>query len=128
MFNFFKSLWIILSLRCPNCGKAKLFSNPSLFNLKDIDKMPPTCPHCKQDFVIEPEFYYGGMFISYILVAFIMFFIMGLDIILSGYLYIQELFVYIGIVALGWTYWFRLARSLWLAIYVWWIQPHKDKY
>lgn len=125
--RFFQKIYSLLTLRCPNCGKAQLFTNPNLFNLRQIGDMPPQCPHCQQDFVIEPEFYYGAMFISYILTAFIMFGIMGIDILLSGYLYLSELMVYIAIVALGWTYWFRLSRAIWLTIYVWWIQPIKDK-
>lgn len=27
--------------------------------------MNPTCPHCSADFLNEPGFYYGAMFVSY---------------------------------------------------------------
>ncbi len=128
MLKAIKNIWAIILLRCPNCHQGKLFTNPNLFNLKDIDKMPEKCPHCGQDFVIEVEFYYGAMFVSYGLTALVMFFLMGMDILITGYLNPTELFIYIAILILGWTYWFRISRAIWLAIYVWWLQPNKDKY
>lgn len=125
MIPFLKALGAVLRLRCPNCSKGKLFIDPNLLHLKNLDKMPDTCPHCGQDFKVEPEFYFGAMFVSYILVAFIMFFIMGIDILLSGYLYRNELFLYLGIIALGYPYWLRVSRAIWLLIYIRGVQPNK---
>jgi len=127
MMNVIKKIWAVLALRCPNCGKGKLFTNPNLFNLKDIDKMPPRCVECEQDFEVEVEFYYGAMFVSYALTALVIIFLLGMDILITGYLYPKELFIYIGLIILGWTYWFRVSRAIWLGIYVWWLQPRKDK-
>lgn len=127
MVNFLKTIWAIIVLKCPNCRKEKLFKNPNLFNLKEIADMPEKCPNCGQDFVIETEFYYGAMFVSYALTALIMFFFMGLDILITGYLYFKELLIYIGLLILGWTYWFRVSRAIWLTFYVKWLQPYKDK-
>lgn len=40
-----------------------LHSNP--YNLKNMDKMPETCPVCGQRYFLEPMFYTGAMYASY---------------------------------------------------------------
>ncbi|OWY25079.1 DUF983 domain-containing protein [Sphingobacteriales bacterium UPWRP_1] len=127
MLKFFKILKSVILLRCPACFKGHLFKNPHLFNLKEIADMPACCPNCRQDFVVETEFYYGAMFVSYALTALLMFLVMGLDILFTGYLYFKELLLYIGLLLLGWTYWFRVSRAIWLAFYIYWLQPYSDK-
>lgn len=58
-------LYNIFALKCPRCYKGSLFSNPGLFVFKSILKMPERCPHCNQDFRIEPGFYSASLWISY---------------------------------------------------------------
>jgi uncharacterized protein (DUF983 family) len=53
----------MLSNRCPHCRSGKVFPY-SAFSLK-FHKMYDSCPVCGQDFIIEPGFYYGAMYISY---------------------------------------------------------------
>lgn len=58
----------VLFLRCPTCGKGKLFqSNP--YNLKKILNMNKHCEYCNEDFEIEPGFYFGAMYMSYIITS-----------------------------------------------------------
>ncbi|HNI43950.1 MAG TPA: hypothetical protein PK230_04580 [Chitinophagales bacterium] len=59
MIPFRTALGAVLRLRCPNCSQGNLFTDPNLLHLKNLDKMPHTCPHCGQDFKVEPEFYFG---------------------------------------------------------------------
>ncbi|WP_158976587.1 DUF983 domain-containing protein [Cellulophaga sp. L1A9] len=61
----------ILKLKCPRCQIGNLFYNPGLFVVKDILKMPDNCPHCKQDFKLEPGFYSAALWISYPIVLLI---------------------------------------------------------
>ena len=49
--------------RCPHCRIGEVFPF-SAFSLK-FHKMHDQCPVCRQDFIIEPGFYYGAMYISY---------------------------------------------------------------
>ena len=58
-------LYNIFSLKCPRCYKGNLFTNPGLFVVKSILKMPNRCSHCHQDFRIEPGFYSASLWISY---------------------------------------------------------------
>ena len=52
-------------LRCPRCRQGKLYKNPNPFHLKEMVEMNKECPVCKQDFVIEPGFYFGATYVSY---------------------------------------------------------------
>jgi uncharacterized protein (DUF983 family) len=61
-----KSNKSIFFLRCPTCGKGKLFkSNP--YKLKNMLDMNHRCEYCNEDFEVEPGFYFGAMYVSYIL-------------------------------------------------------------
>ncbi len=62
-----KSIW---NYKCPKCRKGDLFIKPFLFS-KPLD-MPKYCAVCGQDFEPEPGYYYGAMFLSYIVFTTIM--------------------------------------------------------
>ncbi|NJN34871.1 MAG: DUF983 domain-containing protein [Saprospiraceae bacterium] len=80
--------------------------------------MHKNCPHCGQKFELETGFFYGAMFISYIVTAFLMFsmfaifkFLMNLDVVtafVAATLIIFLLFVWL----------FRVARTIWLTLFV----------
>lgn len=72
-------LYSVLKLKCPRCQIGNLFSNPGLFVFSRILEMPDKCPHCKQDFKLEPGFYTAALWISYpiVLVIFIPLIILG---------------------------------------------------
>jgi uncharacterized protein (DUF983 family) len=64
----------VLSTKCPNCRKESMFMYPTL-NLIGMLKMHRKCPHCGQDFMPEPGFYFGAMYFSYAInVALMVFF------------------------------------------------------
>ena len=58
----FKSMW---SYQCPKCRHGSIFSKP--FQLSKPLEMPKKCEYCDQVTTPEPGFYYGAMFLSYIL-------------------------------------------------------------
>jgi uncharacterized protein (DUF983 family) len=55
----------LLSMKCPNCRKGRMFKNKSLFPLGQMLDMPEACPVCKQKMELEPGFYYGTGYVSY---------------------------------------------------------------
>jgi uncharacterized protein (DUF983 family) len=69
----------ILKLKCPRCQNGNLFNNPGLFVFSQVLEMPDKCPHCKQDFKLEPGFYTAALWISYpiVLIIFIPLIILG---------------------------------------------------
>lgn|SRR5690606_36156722 len=64
-------LYSILKLKCPRCQIGNLFCNPGFFVFSRVLEMPDKCPHCKQDFKMEPGFYTAALWISYPLVLII---------------------------------------------------------
>lgn len=116
-----KSIW---NYECPRCRTAKIFTEP--FEITDPLAMPKRCAHCDLNFEPEPGFYYGAMFLSYILSSFFLllptlFFIfyfkwsvaaaMSLTIFLGAFTYFRFL---------------RMSRSLWLHLNVDHVPPKID--
>ena len=105
-------------LRCPRCRKGPLFVNQNPYIIKTVGEMPPTCPNCQQDYVIEPGFYFGAAMISYAIqvlaaavIAIIMFF--------SGVRKANHYIIPIGaLILLSSPYVLCLSRAIWLSIFV----------
>jgi uncharacterized protein (DUF983 family) len=107
----------ILGMRCPRCGKGDLFETGA-FSFKKPFDMPDHCPQCRQPYFPEPGFYYGAMFVSYVIsgffcLGFLMFFHWVLDWNLE-----LSFFLLIVVGALLFVYLFRISRSIWLGLMV----------
>ena|SRR5687768_3171279 len=107
----------IARLKCPNCGKAKVFYKPKyLFMSKPI--MRESCEACGYKFHREHGYYQGVAFVSYGLalieglVAFLLarYLIFGLD-------PITQILITIGVIMFLAMWNFRLARVIWLNIF-----------
>jgi uncharacterized protein (DUF983 family) len=110
-------LYSILGLKCPRCHKGDQF-HTGTFSFKRSFDMRNTCEHCGQDFMPEPGFYYGAMFISYIFMGwFCIGFVMILHWVLDWSL-TASFVALIAFVAVFFVYIFRLARSIWININV----------
>jgi len=81
----------------PRCQIGNLFKNSGFFVFTEILEMPDKCPHCKQDFKLEPGFYTAALWISYpiVLIIFIPLIILGfsLDSINGVFRYVYPLIV-----------------------------------
>ncbi|MEL6924222.1 MAG: DUF983 domain-containing protein, partial [Bacteroidota bacterium] len=66
------SIW---NMKCPRCRQGDLFSHGA-FGSK-FTEMPERCPNCGQNYMPEPGFYYGAMFISYIWTGWFCLFFVG---------------------------------------------------
>ncbi len=53
----------VLMGRCPACRTGALFIGP--WNRLNFLAINPTCPKCGADFVREPGFYTGAMYVNY---------------------------------------------------------------
>jgi Protein of unknown function (DUF983) len=80
--------------------------------------MRERCEHCNQKFEIEPGFFYGAMFTSYILSAFIIlgsfaiyFFLFGLHILIAGGLMLLTALI-------TYVYQYRIGRSTWAHAFI----------
>jgi uncharacterized protein (DUF983 family) len=57
----------ILLNKCPRCRKGKLFRNQNPYHLKRVFDMHERCPVCGQPTELEPGFWYGTGYVSYVL-------------------------------------------------------------
>lgn len=111
-------LGAILTLKCPRCRRAPLFINQNPYVLKSVGKMPPTCPNCNQDFVIEPGFYFGAMMFTYIIQVFAAALI-GLAMYAAGVRKANHYIIPISaLILLTSPYVLCISRAIWLSLFV----------
>lgn len=60
-------LWSLLTMKCPRCRRGAMFTQPNAWKLKEVTKMPETCPECGQPYELEVGFWYGTGYVSYAL-------------------------------------------------------------
>ncbi len=80
--------------------------------------MKSRCPKCNQNYMPEPGFYYGAMFISYIITGWFCLALLGLFILGFKMSIPQSFAVLVLIIALLFVWFFRFSRSLWIGIRV----------
>ena len=107
----------IFNLKCPRCHEGDLFKTPT-FSFKQPFDMHDKCLHCDLNYMPEPGFYYGAMFISYIFMGW---FCIGFVAILHWVLgwSTAASFAMLILVCLVFFVWiFRTARAIWININV----------
>ncbi len=107
--NFITS---VFKYKCPQCRKGDLFVKP--FKISDPLNMPDECSFCGQKTSPEPGFYYGAMFVSYIITGFLYLGIIGFCIMKLGLTVNQSFGVLLVFVALTYFKTARLSRSFWI--------------
>jgi uncharacterized protein (DUF983 family) len=110
-------LYSILAMKCPRCHEGALFETGA-YSFKKPFEMRPSCSKCQLNYEPEPGFYYGAMFISYILTAF---FAVGF----VGYLrwglkwdLLDAFGMLILIFGINYVWIFRVSRAVWINIVV----------
>ena len=117
LFGKGSKLYSILGFKCPRCQEGDLYYTPT-FGLKRLFDMREKCPHCEQRYELEIGFYWGAMFISYLIVALYMFggfavayFLLGVDVMWA-----------MGVLMMGtiplYAWFFRVSRSIWINFFV----------
>lgn len=114
---------------CPRCRTGKLFVQP--FSLSKAFDMPERCPVCNQNYFPEPGFFYGAMFIGYGITAWLFFAIGAFLIFFLDMEFNKAITIIVIFGALTFIYFFRLARSVWIHLYVKYdptaISPREEK-
>lgn len=111
------ALYSIFNMKCPRCHQGDLFSTPT-FSFKKSFEMPERCDKCGQNYMPEPGFYYGSMFISYIFtgffcLGFVLFFHWGL-----GWSTGASFGLLLAVGVLLFVFIFRFARSIWINLII----------
>ena len=113
LMNILKSMW---TYQCPRCRSSKMFKTP--FQMKKPLDMHDNCEVCGQNFTPEPGFYFGAMFISYILMGwFLLLPALFLKFALDWSVGATMAFV-LALAALTYFKFLRFSRSLWIHIIV----------
>lgn len=117
IFKKGSKLYSITNFKCPRCNEGDLFETPT-FSFRKPFGMHEQCTHCKQSYLPEPGFYYGAMFISYIItgwfsIGFVLFFHWVLDWSMAA-----SFGLLLVLCALFFVFIFRFSRAVWLALMV----------
>ena len=107
---------VLLGFKCPRCRKGNLYFKP--FSIKTAFKMKDNCENCELKYTPEPGFYYGAMFISYIITAWVFIIIAGSTMYFLNFNVDQALITVVIFAAIFYVFFFRLGRAIWLAINV----------
>ncbi len=81
--------------KCPKCRKGDIFKFPLVRYIKATE-MNETCPNCGLRFQIEPGFFFGAMYVSYVFTVGLLL-ISGLSLYLIG---VESIWIYISTVFL----------------------------
>lgn len=109
--------YCMFGMKCPRCHEGDLFET-STFSMQKPFDMHKRCPSCNQNYMPEPGFYYGSMYISYVFVAwFCIAFVALFHWILDWGIY-TSFFLLILILTIFFVWIFRISRSIWIALNV----------
>lgn len=119
-------LYGIFKMKCPRCHEGNLFETGT-FSFDKPFFMPELCPECGQKYFLEPGFYYGAMFISYIITSISFLLFVGFCILVLGLSIGMAFFLLIFIGAILFIWIFRLSRSIWINLMVSYKGIHQKK-
>lgn len=57
----------ILTGTCPRCQEESMYMNKNPYVMTEIMDMHETCSHCGLRYKMEPNFFFGAMYVSYAL-------------------------------------------------------------
>lgn len=110
-------MWSVFQMKCPRCREGDLFPTPT-FSYKKPFEMPHHCDNCKQKYSLEPGFYYGAMFLSYIITGFFCLILLGIFMLLFNLNVWVSFALLFAICAILFVWFFRFSRSLWIHMMV----------
>lgn len=107
----------MLHLKCPRCRRSDLFHTPT-FSFRQPFDMKDRCDVCDLNYMPEPGYYYGSMYISYIILGWFCLAFMALFHWVLGWSTNLSFGLLVVICAVLFVYTFRVSRSIWLGINV----------
>ncbi|HLA55194.1 MAG TPA: DUF983 domain-containing protein [Flavobacterium sp.] len=115
-------LYSILTGTCPKCQNESMYVNKNPYIISEIMKMHEHCSHCGLKYKIEPNFFFGAMYVSYaaaVLVGMILF--AFTNFVLKTNLGTSFMTIIIGLLLLM-PYITRVSRNIYINLFV-----HYDK-
>ncbi len=103
---------------CPNCSKGKIFEQKGLLYKMRMPKMYENCTVCGYKFEKEPGYFYGAMYVSYMLTVAQA---VGLYFILAHIFQVGDnfqIFLMIAIAMIGLSFFnMRISRTIWIHLF-----------
>lgn len=128
MFNRGAKLYSIIFNKCPRCHIGNFWSSNNPFKNIFISERfsNNSCNNCSLKYEIEPGFWYGAMYVSYVLGVVIMLFCWGLISYLWPFLliHIEILIIVIVILSLA-PLNYHLSRLIWINLFIKYISSAK---
>lgn len=117
--NYIKSL---LFQNCPHCRRGKMFRHDK-YRLQNFMQMNNACGVCGQKMELEPGFYYGTGYVSYVLtVAFSVTTFAAWWVLIGVSLDDNRMFWWLGVntvlLLLLQPFFMRLSRAIWLSFFI----------
>lgn len=107
----------LFKCKCPVCRTGNLFLYTNPYRLKEMAKMPDICPVCGLSFTQELGFYWGAMYVSYLLTVFISVINFIPFYLIWGWLTWEFLIVNTLILFILFPLMFRYSRVIWLYLF-----------
>lgn len=111
-------LYSVVNNKCPRCHEGNFFETNNPYILNRFDKMHKNCPVCKEDFERETGFYYGAMYVSYGLTVAFGVGVFLLTSVILGYDAVTFLVTFGILQIVLMPVFYRMARLVWINIFV----------
>jgi len=111
-------LYSILTGTCPQCHNENMYVNKNPYAISETMKMHEKCGHCGLRYKMEPNFFFGAMFVSYAVAVFVGIVIFGVAYLLLAST-IKQAFISIlvGLLVLM-PFITRISRNIYINIFV----------
>lgn len=108
--------YAFIHAKCPNCHHGNMFSNKNPYALNEMSNMPAHCPVCGISFFPETGFYWGSMYISYVVTVLFS----AVNVVLLGFITSWNMYALVLgnalLLAAGFPLFFRYSRVIWLQL------------
>ena len=109
----------ILKMKCPSCHQGDLFLNSNPYVFSQLGKMHEYCSKCHLKYDMEPGFFLGAMYVSYIMaVAIALPSALILSMLFSQFKIYHCIAIVLGEIIVLMPMLFHLSRSIWLNIFI----------
>lgn len=114
MFGKGSKLYSIFAMKCPRCHEGDVFETRNPY--KKMSAIHTNCSHCGLRYEKEMGFFFGAMYVSYMLnIALFVTAVVAYFVLLDQYLEGWALMtIYVIITALLVPVYYRLSRTIWL--------------
>ena len=111
-------LYSILTGTCPKCQNENMYVNKNPYVLSETMKMHDRCRNCNTKYKMEPNFFFGAMFVSYavavasgIIIFIVSFLVLQTDLKTAFILILGGLFLLMPLIT-------RVSRNIYINIFM----------